>query len=293
MNGLLEDEPRNPGLRNLKAAVLGRIGDHEESIALYRAVLREYPHQPKVWMSLGHALKTAGQQRREHRGLPDAASSSRRSSARPGGASPTSRPSASRRKTSAAMRAQLAARRSHQRRPLPFPLLARQGAGGRGRVRGLVRALRAGQRACAASCIRYDADETPTHVRRSKRLFTREFFAERAGLGLPGARSDLRGGLAPLGLDALEQILASHSQVEGTQELPDISMIARAVGERTSRAATAARIREALGEVFAAKNCARSGEQYLAQHPHPAQDSTRRSSSTRCRTTSRTWDSST
>ena len=26
---------------------------------LYRAVLRDYPRQPKVWMSLGHALKTA------------------------------------------------------------------------------------------------------------------------------------------------------------------------------------------------------------------------------------------
>ena len=59
VNGLLEDEPSNPGLRNLKAAVLGRIGNHEESIALYRGVLRDYPRQPKVWMSLGHALKTA------------------------------------------------------------------------------------------------------------------------------------------------------------------------------------------------------------------------------------------
>ena len=56
---LLVDEPANPGLRNLKAAVLGRIGEYEPSIDLYRAVLRDYPRQPKVWMSLGHALKTA------------------------------------------------------------------------------------------------------------------------------------------------------------------------------------------------------------------------------------------
>ncbi len=62
VNGLLEDEPSNPGLRNLKAAMLGRIGEYEESIALYRGVLRDYPRQPKVWMSLGHALKTANQQ---------------------------------------------------------------------------------------------------------------------------------------------------------------------------------------------------------------------------------------
>src|SRR4051812_13535451 len=56
---LLQDEPANPGLRNLKAAVLVRVGEYEASIALYRAVLRDYPRQPKVWMSLGHALKTA------------------------------------------------------------------------------------------------------------------------------------------------------------------------------------------------------------------------------------------
>src|SRR5262245_51736983 len=59
VNFLLQDEPSNPGLRNLKAAILGRVGDYEPSITLYRAVLRDYPRQPKVWMSLGHALKTA------------------------------------------------------------------------------------------------------------------------------------------------------------------------------------------------------------------------------------------
>ena len=61
MNRLLENEPSNPGLRNLKAAILGRTGDYDESVALYRAVLADYPKQPRVWMSLGHALKTAGQ----------------------------------------------------------------------------------------------------------------------------------------------------------------------------------------------------------------------------------------
>jgi predicted Zn-dependent protease len=59
---LLAEEPGNPGLRNLKAAVLGRIGEYQSSIALYRGVLRDYPNQPKVWMSLGHALKTANLQ---------------------------------------------------------------------------------------------------------------------------------------------------------------------------------------------------------------------------------------
>ena len=36
---LLADEPRNPGYRNLKAAVLANLGDYAESIEVYEAVL--------------------------------------------------------------------------------------------------------------------------------------------------------------------------------------------------------------------------------------------------------------
>ncbi|HMK85636.1 MAG TPA: tetratricopeptide repeat protein, partial [Steroidobacteraceae bacterium] len=57
---LLAREPRNPGYLNLKAAVLANQGDYGGAIEVYERVLREYPRQPKVWMSLGHALKTAG-----------------------------------------------------------------------------------------------------------------------------------------------------------------------------------------------------------------------------------------
>jgi tetratricopeptide (TPR) repeat protein len=57
---LLAEEPRNPGYRNLKAAILGRIGEYSASIEHYRSVLADYPNQAKVWMSLGHSLKTAG-----------------------------------------------------------------------------------------------------------------------------------------------------------------------------------------------------------------------------------------
>src|SRR5687767_4835582 len=58
---LLTEEPRNPGYRNMKAAILGRLGEYTASIEHYRSVLADYPSQAKVWMSLGHALKTAGQ----------------------------------------------------------------------------------------------------------------------------------------------------------------------------------------------------------------------------------------
>ena len=56
----LSAEPRHTGHRNLKAAILGTIGEYEAALQLYRDVLNEYPDQAKVWMSFGHALKTAG-----------------------------------------------------------------------------------------------------------------------------------------------------------------------------------------------------------------------------------------
>ena len=57
---LLVNEPRNPGYLNLQAAILANLGDYAESIQVYEAVLRDYPRQPKIWMSYGHALRTAG-----------------------------------------------------------------------------------------------------------------------------------------------------------------------------------------------------------------------------------------
>jgi cytochrome c-type biogenesis protein CcmH/NrfG len=56
----LSVQPGHVSHRNLKAAILGTIGEYEASLQLYREVLNEYPNQAKVWMSFGHALKTAG-----------------------------------------------------------------------------------------------------------------------------------------------------------------------------------------------------------------------------------------
>lgn len=61
---LLAIEPANPGYRNLKAVILCRIGDYEPAIDLYTGILAVYPRHAKIWMSYGHALKTAGHQDR-------------------------------------------------------------------------------------------------------------------------------------------------------------------------------------------------------------------------------------
>jgi tetratricopeptide (TPR) repeat protein len=258
---LLQDEPSNPGLHNLKAAVLGRIGDYEESIALYRKVLRDYPRQPKVWMSLGHALKTANHNA-------EAIEAYRRCIE----LAPhfgevwwslanlkTFRFTA---KEIAAMRAQLERDdltnddRYHFHFTLGKALEDEQDFAGSFDHYERGNALR-------RKLIRYDAAENAAHVARSKKLFTREFFAARADGGCPARDPIFIVGLPRSGSTLVEQILSSHSQVEGTQELPDITMLARMVARRTSRAEGSAYPR-AL-EKFTADELRELGERYMEQ----------------------------
>ena len=61
---LLKVDAANPSYRNLKAVLLCRIGDYAPAIELYAGILGEYPNNAKIWLSYGHALKTAGMQAR-------------------------------------------------------------------------------------------------------------------------------------------------------------------------------------------------------------------------------------
>jgi tetratricopeptide (TPR) repeat protein len=64
-----------------------------------------------------------------------------------------------------------------------------------------------------------------TNTREQRRVCTKAFFAERADWGLEDPAPIFVLGLPRSGSTLIEQILASHSMVEGTQELPDIQRI--------------------------------------------------------------------
>lgn len=263
VNRLLEGEPSNPGLRNLKAAILGRTGDYDESVALYRAVLADYPKQPRVWMSLGHALKTAGQtdacieayrrcielmprfgevwwslaNLKTFRFTPDEI---------------------------ATMRAQLDRTDLTDEDRFHFHFSLGKAFEDEARSADDYAASfdhYARGNALRRRLIRYDADDNAAHVERSRRLFTREFFAARKGSGFHAPDPIFVVGLPRSGSTLIEQILASHSQVEGTQELADITMIARMVGRRTTRSEVSAYPR-AL-EKFSPDELRTLGERYL------------------------------
>jgi len=67
-------------------------------------------------------------------------------------------------------------------------------------------------------------------VRRSKALFTREFFAKREDLGDGSADPIFIVGLPRSGSTLVEQILASHSLIEGTTELRAMPYLAGRLG---------------------------------------------------------------
>ena len=83
--------------------------------------------------------------------------------------------------------------------------------------------------AMCRAMLHHDPEAMNAGVRRSKALYSAGFFAERAGWGSERMDPIFIVGMPRSGSTLLEQILASHSQVEGTRELPNVPTIARAV----------------------------------------------------------------
>ena len=82
---------------------------------------------------------------------------------------------------------------------------------------------------------RYDADRMGEELERQREFCTPELFAKHAGAGHPSSDPIFIVGLPRAGSTLLEQILASHSQVDGTMELPNILSLAhRLRGNRPS-----------------------------------------------------------
>jgi len=257
---LLQD-PSNPSYRSTKAAILGQIGEYEQAIAIYRELLAEYPRLPKAWMSFGHALKSAGHS--------EECIAAYRRSAELAPQFGEAWWSLANLKTFRFEPADLATMRVQLERPeltdhdrLHFHFAIGKALEDAGEWEDSFRHYAEGNR-LRRSLIRYDADENTAALRRSKALFTRQFFEERAGFGDPRPDPIFIVGLPRAGSTLLEQILASHSQVEGTMELPDVIGFARELGGRRNRSQES-KYPEILATMGAA-DMAALGARYLQQ----------------------------
>ncbi len=83
--------------------------------------------------------------------------------------------------------------------------------------------------------LEYCADDTSVHVARSKNLFDKNFFSSREGGGASSSDPIFIVGLPRSGSTLIEQILASHSTVEGTMELPDIIALVRRLSGKKAK----------------------------------------------------------
>ena len=79
---------------------------------------------------------------------------------------------------------------------------------------------------------RYRAELVEANTRKQKEICTRTFFDQRSGWGDPAPDPIFIVGLPRSGSTLIEQILASHSQVEGTQELADVYRIVQRLQRR-------------------------------------------------------------
>jgi tetratricopeptide (TPR) repeat protein len=257
---LLARDPGDPAYRNLKAACLGMIGEYDAAIALYEALLADYPNHPRLWLNQGHALRTVGRRA-------EAVAAYSRSIALAGGFGDAYW-SLANLKTSAIGAELEAAMARELQRPdivaddrLHLHYALGKALEDRGDPAGAFEHYSQGAR-LRREDLHYDADESTALMRRSKALFTTDFFAARAGAGSPSNAPIFIVGLPRSGSTLVEQILASHSQVEGTMELPDIGLIAhdliRGAGGEAARypqllaGLEAARLAE-LGEAFLAR----------------------------------------
>jgi len=222
---LLAVDASNPGYRNLKAVVLCRTGDYAPAIGIYEQLLAEYPRQSRVWLSLGHALKTAGLTER-------AVAAYRKAIAiEPGFGDAwwslanlkTVRFEAA---DIAAMRAQLARADLDAEHRLHLEFALGKALEDAGDYEASFAHYAAGN-AQRLARVPYRAGDTTARIQRCKQLYTRDFFEARAGHGASALDPIFIVGLPRAGSTLIEQILSSHSMVEGTMELPEIISIAR------------------------------------------------------------------
>ena len=241
-------DPDNLMNANLKAAALGRVGEFDEALELYEKVLQTFGKQPKIWMSYGHMLKTVGRQAdavaayREALALnpalgevwwslanlktlrfDDADVAAMEAALDRGDITPEDR-----------FHLHFALGRAEEQRQRAETAFAHYDRGN-----ALRRAL-----------LDYDADQTRAAVDHARTLYTTEFFGARGDHGAPAPDPIFIVGMPRAGSTLIEQILSSHSLVEGTMELPDIpKLYAKARGMSGVAGLTADQARD-LGEQY-------------------------------------------
>ena len=256
---LLKAEPLNPQYMILKASVLVRKGDHDEAMEMYERLLKDYPNQARPYTNYGHTLKTVGR-------LDDAIKAYRKSiELSPGiGESYWSLANLKTFRFSdddiAKMRGQVVDDggdpddQSHLAFALGKAYEDREDYDQSFYYYQRGNAIRSKHHP-------HNAKKNVFDMARQIKTFDAEFLEARKGQGCPSPDPIFVVGLPRAGSTLLEQILASHSMVEGTAELPYIIAISRRLAQ-TTRKHPAGKYPEVMTELSSEK-LRELGEGYL------------------------------
>jgi tetratricopeptide (TPR) repeat protein len=221
---LLLESPSNPSYRNLTAVILSRVGDYGRSSLIYSQLLEEYPSNAKIWLSYGHVLKTEGRQ--------EDCIAAYRQSIQHNPSFGEAYWSLANLKTfrfsmedMSAMKLQIRGSDITQNDRVQFEFALGKAAEDAHDYALSFQHYNQGNSLYREST-RYDADGNSARIERLKCKFTSEFLKDRIGSGHDTAAPIFIVGMPRSGSTLLEQILASHSLVEGTTELPDIISMA-------------------------------------------------------------------
>ncbi|HEX8624270.1 MAG TPA: sulfotransferase [Allosphingosinicella sp.] len=233
LDELLQRDPWNEGALSSKAATLERIGDYDDSLRLYETLLERAPGRPGTWMSYGHLLSTVGR-------VEDGIAAYRRAvELQPDlGQAWWSLANLKTVRLSdddiAAMSSALERSSEEGERRLHLHFALGKALEDAGRYEQSFSEYEKGNRIRQAM-LGYDPAETTELVRRSKAVLTASFFAERAGWGRPDPDPIFIIGMPRAGSTLIEQILSSHSSVEGTSELPHLPALRRRLAVEHAR----------------------------------------------------------
>jgi tetratricopeptide (TPR) repeat protein len=220
---LMRADPDNRDYRAVYATACLALADYDEAISTYRGLVAEAPNAAELHLSIGHALKTLG---RQHDAI-----ASYRTAAQVLPSFGDAYWSLANLKTYRFTDEEIGHMRRQEAAPgidladryhLCFAL--GKALEDRGEYADSFVHYQRGN-ALKKQEITYRAETTERNERLQAAIFTPAFLARRDGCGCPSRDPIFIVGLPRAGSTLIEQILASHSQVEGTMELADISRL--------------------------------------------------------------------
>jgi tetratricopeptide (TPR) repeat protein len=220
---LLKLEPGNRDYLSLYAATCVGLGRHETAIILYRRLLAASPGSSDLYVALGHSLKAVGRQNEAIESYQTAAA------ARPSFGDAYW--SLANLKTYRFSEDEITHMRAEAAAPATYPVdryhlcfALGKAHEDRNEYAESWQFYERGNSLKRAES-NYHPNLSAMNARQQIEVCTAQFFAAHAGAGAPDPDPIFILGLPRSGSTLLEQILASHSQVEGTHELSEIQRI--------------------------------------------------------------------